>query len=104
MPRLQILSDNARRNFRRDKRDVVVRSQEHTELVFSSEDLTHALSDRYDVAVSQVGEFPREFLALCPPLTIRKQQQVKLRLLQFLENALPVDHKIRETIAGFDVI
>src|SRR5215216_57894 len=103
MPRLQIFRDVARRNLRRDERDVIVRSQEHTELVFSFEQLTHALADRHDMTVSQMPVLSNKCLTRFAPVAIRKHKQVKLRLLEVLEDALPVDDEIRQAVAGFNV-
>src|SRR5215217_2701108 len=102
--RLYIFFDHERRNVRRHEGYVVIRTQEHAEVVLSFEDLFNAIGDGYHVAVDKIGELTRKLLARFTAIVIRKQQHVKLRLLQFVEDALPVDYEVRQSIARFHVV
>ena len=53
----QVLTDRTQRDLRRDERDVVIRSQEHTELFLGPKDLTHPRINWHNVIVNKVTKF-----------------------------------------------
>ena len=82
---------------------MVIGSQEDDEVVLFFEYLTHTSIQRYDLTRSHVPKLAHKLFAKGIVFTVGKNEQMKLRLTEFVEDALPVQKKVRQTIAGFDI-